>query len=53
MKRRNPGATTAPYSLGGTRTQTSFLQLPAPARVRTNTPEAWDALMRELDADFA
>lgn len=53
MKRRSPGTTTAPYVLGGTPLQTTLPQLPAPARRRANNPEAWDALMRELDADLA
>lgn len=53
MKRRSPGATTAPFALGGTRLQTALPQLPEPARLCANNPEAWDALMQDLDANFA
>ncbi len=52
MKRRSPGALTAPFGLGGTRIQTALPQLPELVRARANNPQAWDALMREIDADF-
>ncbi|MFH5879345.1 hypothetical protein [Arthrobacter sp. NA-172] len=53
MKRSSPGATTAPFARGGTVFQTAFPHLPELARRRANNPEAWDALVRELRADFA
>jgi len=52
VKRRNPGPFTTPLPLGGIRPQAALRQWPAPALVRANTPEAWDALMRDLDAGF-
>ncbi|MDR7159870.1 hypothetical protein [Arthrobacter sp. BE255] len=53
MKRRSSGSVLPPFAPSGTRSQTLLPQLPAPARSRADNPEAWDALMRELDADFA
>lgn len=51
MKRRSSGFIIPPFALSGTRIQTVLPQLPALVR-GANNPEAWDALMRELDADF-
>ncbi len=53
MKRRSPEPFTAPLPLGGIRLQAALPQWPALAQVRANTPEAWDALMRDLDAGLA
>jgi len=54
VKRRSPGAATAAaFAPEGTRLQTDLPQLPEPTRRSANNPEIWDALMRELDADFA
>jgi len=52
MKRRSSGPFTTQLALGGIRFQTVLPQWPAPAQVRANTPEAWDSLMRDLDAGF-
>lgn len=53
MKRRSSGASTVPFTPGGTRIRTVLPQLPALLRPRADNPKAWDELMRELDADFA
>lgn len=53
MKRRSSGALTAPLAFAGPRIQTVLPRLPEPLRAWTNSPEVWDALMRELDADYA
>lgn len=53
MKRRSSGSIMPPFALSGIRIQTVLPQLPALVQARANNPEAWDALMRELDADFA
>ncbi|MCP1415619.1 hypothetical protein [Paenarthrobacter sp. A20] len=52
MKRRSSGFIIPPSALSGTHIQTALPQLPASQGGRTNNPEAWDELMRELDADF-
>ena len=52
MKRRSPGATTAPFAPRGTRMQTVLPQLPELVRALAATPDTWDTLMRELDPDI-
>jgi hypothetical protein len=51
MKRRSPAPSTTPLFLGDVRFRTAFPRWPI--QLRANTPEAWDALMRDLDAGFA